>query len=60
MHLFLRAPFPVAVLLGRACNTLRVVLYEWERETDTPGYVEMATVSPGRSGGPVISWNSER
>jgi hypothetical protein len=60
VHLFLRAPFPVAVLLGRACNTLRVVLYEWERETDTPGYVEMATVSAGRSGGPVISWTSGR
>ncbi|MFD9702114.1 SAVED domain-containing protein [Lentzea sp. NPDC059081] len=60
VHLFLRAPFPVAVLLGRACNTMRVVLYEWERETATPGYMEMATVSAGRSGSPVISWNSER
>lgn len=60
VHLFLRAPFPVAVLLGRACNTLRVVLYEWERETDTPGYVQMATVSAGRSGGPVISWTTGR
>ena len=60
VHLFLRAPFPVAVLLGRACNTLRVVLYEWERETDTPRYVEMATVSAGRSGSPVISWTSGR
>jgi hypothetical protein len=60
VHLFLRAPFPVVVLLGRACNTLRVVLYEWEKESDTPEYVEMATVSAGRSGGPVISWTTGR
>jgi hypothetical protein len=60
VHLFLRVPFPVAVLLGRACNTLRVVLYEWEREGETPEYVEMATVSAGRSGGPVISWMTDR
>ncbi|MCP2242448.1 TIR domain-containing protein [Lentzea aerocolonigenes] len=60
VHLFLRVPFPVAVLLGRACNTLRVVLYEWEREGETPAYLEMATVSAGRSGGPVISWTTDR
>lgn len=60
VHLFMRAPFPVAVLLGRACNTLRVVLFEWEREAETPDYVEMATVSAGRSGGPVIAWTVER
>lgn len=60
VHLFLRVPFPVAVLLGQACNTLRVVLYEWEREAETPKYVEMATVSPGRSGGPVISSTTAR
>ena len=56
VHLFLRVPFPVAVLLGRACNTLRVVLYEWEREAETPEYVEVATVSAGRIGGPVVTW----
>jgi len=28
-HLLLRCPFPIAVLLGRLTNTLRVVVYEW-------------------------------
>ncbi|WP_326947820.1 SAVED domain-containing protein [Amycolatopsis sp. NBC_01307] len=60
VHLFMRVPFPLAVMLGRACNTLRVTLYEWERETETPTYLEMATVSAGRSGGPVVSWTTDR
>lgn len=30
VHLLLRCPFPVAVLLGRLTNTLRVVVYEWD------------------------------
>jgi hypothetical protein len=30
VHLLLRCPFPLAVLLGRLTNTLRVVLYEWD------------------------------
>ncbi|MEQ0564468.1 SAVED domain-containing protein [Amycolatopsis sp. NEAU-NG30] len=54
VHLFMRVPFPLAVMLGRACNTLRVTLYEWEREAEPPTYLEMATVSAGRSGGPVV------
>lgn len=29
-HLLLRCPFPIAVLLGRLTNTLRVVIYEWD------------------------------
>ncbi|RSD10313.1 SAVED domain-containing protein [Amycolatopsis eburnea] len=60
VHLFMRVPFPVAVMLGRACNTLRVTLYEWEREVEPPTYLEMATVSAGRSGGPVVSWTTDR
>lgn len=28
LHLLLRVPFPVAVLLGRLLNTLHVTLYE--------------------------------
>ncbi|WP_410659902.1 SAVED domain-containing protein [Amycolatopsis sp. lyj-112] len=60
VHLFMRVPFALAVMLGRACNTLRVTLYEWEREAETPTYLEMATVSAGRSGGPVVSWTTDR
>lgn len=60
VHLFMRVPFALAVMLGRACNTLRVTLYEWEREAEPPTYLEMATVSAGRSGGPVVSWKTDR
>ncbi|MGW7531826.1 SAVED domain-containing protein [Amycolatopsis sp. NPDC054798] len=60
VHLFMRVPFPLAVMLGRACNTLRVTLYEWEREAEPPTYLEMATVSAGRSGGPVVSFTTDR
>jgi hypothetical protein len=30
VHLLLRGPFPVAVLIGRLTNTLRSVVYEWD------------------------------
>src|SRR5262249_48935427 len=30
IDLFLRVPFPMAVLLGRRLNTIEVALYEWE------------------------------
>ncbi|MES3664233.1 SAVED domain-containing protein [Mycobacterium intracellulare] len=30
VHLLLRCPFPIAVLLGRLTNTLRVAAYEWD------------------------------
>ncbi len=55
VHLFLRTPFPVAVLLGRALNTLEITLYEWEDSSDPPSYIQTATVASGRGGGPVIS-----
>jgi hypothetical protein len=29
VHLFLRVPFPMAVLLGHLSNTLECVVYEW-------------------------------
>jgi hypothetical protein len=54
VHLFLRTPFPIAVLLGRALNTLEVTLYEWDDTSAVPRYVEVATVAAGRGGGPVI------
>ena len=30
VHLLLRGPFPVTVLVGRLTNTLRTVVYEWD------------------------------
>jgi hypothetical protein len=54
VHLFLRTSFPMAVLLGRLFNTLRVTLYELEDEGDRPGYIPMLSVSSGRGGGPIV------
>ncbi len=34
VHLLLRCPFPVAVLVGRLTNTLRLMAYEWD-DSDT-------------------------
>lgn len=54
VHLFLRAPFPVAVLLGRSLNTLVVTVYEWDDTPSIPCYVPVATVASGRGGGPLV------
>ena len=54
IDLFLRVPFPMAVLLGRRLNTLEVTLYEWEDGIAPPRYVRMATVAAGRGGGPIV------
>jgi len=53
-HLFLRTPFPIAVLLGRTLNTLEVTLYEWDDTGAIPRYAKTATVAAGRGGGPVM------
>jgi len=37
VHLLLRCPFPMAVLIGRLTNTLRVVAYEWEDSEPSSG-----------------------
>ena len=54
VHLFLRVPFPIAVLLGRTLNTLETTLYEWDDTSTIPQYVETVTVASGRGGGPVL------
>lgn len=54
VHLFLRVPFPVAVLLGRSLNTLEVTLYEWDDAASAPRYIPVATAASGRGGGPLI------
>lgn len=37
VHLLLRCPFPLAVLIGRLANTLRLVLYEWDDSEPSAG-----------------------
>jgi hypothetical protein len=54
VHLFLRTPFPIAVLLGRTLNTLEVTLYEWDDTGIIPRYVEAVIVASGRGGGPIV------
>jgi hypothetical protein len=54
VHLFARVPFPIAVLLGRALNTLEITLYEWDNTGTVPRYAEAVTVTSGRGGGPVV------
>jgi hypothetical protein len=54
VDVFLRAPFQVALLLGRILNTLRVTTYEWDDAADPPRYVPVLTLSPGHGGGPVM------
>lgn len=59
VHLLLRCPFTLAVLLGRAFNTLRVHLYEWEDGPDEEGraapprYVPSLILRSGAGGSPV-------
>jgi SMODS-associated and fused to various effectors sensor domain/TIR domain len=38
VHLLLRCPFPIAVLIGRLMNTLRLVTYEWDDSAPTTGH----------------------
>lgn len=55
VHLFLRVPFPIAVLLGRSLNTLETTLYEWDDTSPIPQYIQTITVASGRGGGPILS-----
>ncbi|MEZ0108757.1 hypothetical protein ABH920_002758 [Catenulispora sp. EB89] len=54
VHLFLRTPFPIAVLLGRALNTLEITLYEWDDAAPVARYIPVASTASGRGGGPLI------
>ena len=59
VHLLLRCPWVVALLLGRTLNTIRVHLYEWEdgpNEVGTPAkptYVPSLVVRSGAGGSPI-------
>lgn len=52
IHLFLRVPFPLAVLIGRHFNTFSVLIHEFELGT---GYHPLATVETGMRGGPITA-----
>lgn len=57
VHLLLRCPWPIALLLGRTLNTLTCHLYEWEdapSERD-PLYVPSLIVRSGAGGSPIQS-----
>ena len=59
VHLLLRCPWTVALLLGRTLNTIRVSLYEWEDGPDdgdsrvAPRYLPSLVVRPGAGGSPI-------
>ena len=59
VHLLLRCPWTIALLLGRTLNTIRVYLYEWEDGPDDcgnparPRYLPSLVVRSGAGGGPI-------
>ena len=59
VHLLLRCPWTVALLLGRTLNTIRVSLYEWEDGPDdgdsrvAPRYLPCLVVRSGAGGSPI-------
>jgi hypothetical protein len=60
VHLLLRCPFPVALLLGRLLNTLRVTAYEWDRARDSdvdqrPLYVPTLATAATDARGPITA-----
>ena len=61
VHLLLRCPWTVALLLGRTLNTIRVSLYEWEDGPDNgdsrvaPRYLPSLVVRSGAGGSPIES-----
>jgi len=61
VHLLLRCPWTVALLLGRTLNTLRVHLYEWEDGPDdsgalaSPRYLPSLVMRSGAGGSPIES-----
>ena len=59
VHVLLRCPWTVALLLGRTLNTVRVNLYEWEDGSDgegnrvSPRYLPSLVVRSGAGGSPI-------
>lgn len=57
VHLLLRCPYPLAMLIGRSLNTLTVHLYEWEDsdvgDVTGPRYVPSLVLRSGTGGSPI-------
>ena len=59
VHVLLRCPWTVALLLGRTLNTIRLTLYEWEDGPDdcdslvAPRYLPSLVVRSGAGGSPI-------
>lgn len=55
VHLFLRTPWPMAILVGSLLNTLSCHLYEWNNAVVPAAYVPSIVVASGVGGGPIQS-----
>lgn len=53
VNLFVRAPWPAAVLLGRGLNTMKLRLFEWERRDGLGTYHPVITVASGEGESPI-------
>lgn len=57
VHLLLRCPYPMGLLMGRSLNTLTVHLYEWEDvdegDGSGPRYVPSIVLRSGAGGSPI-------
>ena len=65
VHLLLRCPYPIAVLLGRTLNTLTVHIYEWEDSpiggsSASPRYVPSMVLRSGSGGSPIHAITARR
>lgn len=57
IHVLLRCPYPLALLIGRSLNTLTVHLYEWddsdELDETGPRYIPSLVLRSGAGGSPI-------
>lgn len=53
VDLLLRCPFPIAVLLGRLSNTLRVRVFEWDDSDLVARYIPALQIQASNPNGPV-------
>jgi hypothetical protein len=65
VHLLLRCPYPIALLLGRSLNTLTAHLYEWENgsgpgESEGDRYLPSLVLRPGVGGTPIQTVTAPR
>lgn len=62
VEVLLRVPFPIAVLVGRLTNTLRLHAFEWDDTDETigpedarPRYVETLEIRASAPAGPIVA-----